>query len=576
MAIDIPVLIGYLKKIHLFRGLSDEQLAAVAEGLNAEKWCEPGEIIVQEGGDGHELYLIYSGRVEVTHKDAEKRDRKLATLVAGDYFGEEALLTNKRRSATVSAVEKTLLLVLTKEAYDEVLKIAPKLRANLEVVISSRKLARSLRFKWLQDGEVVYFLARKHPILLWKSLIAPLFVGLLMLFVFIFYLLSPSSVVLWVGGIGTILVLGWCAWNYIDWTNDYYIVTNRRVIWLEKVIGLYDSRQEAPLSTVLSVGVETSQLGRMLDYGDVIVRTFVGKILFNEVQRPYQAASLIEEHWSRSRETARKADVEAMQQVIREKLGMAEVKTIPPAPTPDLVSPLKRPSKLKLFFANFFKVRFEEIGGIITYRKHPFVLFLQTWKAGLALLVFLALVIYRLLNLPEPMPEAPRAGLDAWVAFGLVLVAGAFMWWLYEYLDWSNDKFQVTHDQIFDIDRTPLGRESRKAAALDNILSTEYRRIGFLQVLLNYGNVVITVGGTQMVFEDVANPPLVQQDIDQRRMARLERKKQGEALAERERMSDWIATYHHSVEEFRRGRQELEMPEEGEVPPDPDGESGVK
>jgi hypothetical protein len=78
------------------------------------------------------------------------------------------------------------------------------------------------------------------------------------------------------------------------------------------------------------------------------------------------------------------------------------------------------------------------------------------------------------------------------------------------------------------------------------------------------------VGGAQMIFEDVANPPLVQQDIDQRRMARMERKKQGEVLAERERMSDWIATYHNSLEEFRRAQGGTD------TPPEPDGKSGVK
>ena len=87
----------------------------------------------------------------------------------------------------------------------------------------------------------------------------------------------------------------------MDWGNDYYIVTNQRVVWLEKVVGIYDSRQESALSTVLSVGVEANPLGRVLDYGDVIVRTFVGKIPFSHVDHPYQAARMIEEYWMRTR-----------------------------------------------------------------------------------------------------------------------------------------------------------------------------------------------------------------------------------------------------------------------------------
>jgi len=47
-----------------------------------------------------------------------------------------------------------------------------------------------------------------------------------------------------VGVLILIGILGWGVWNAIDWSNDYYIVTNQRVIWLEKVVGLYDSRRK--------------------------------------------------------------------------------------------------------------------------------------------------------------------------------------------------------------------------------------------------------------------------------------------------------------------------------------------
>ncbi len=51
------------------------------------------------------------------------------------------------------------------------------------------------------------------------------------------------------------------AWNALDWRNDYYVITDRRVVWLEKVIGLYDSRQESPLRMILSVETESGLLG---------------------------------------------------------------------------------------------------------------------------------------------------------------------------------------------------------------------------------------------------------------------------------------------------------------------------
>jgi hypothetical protein len=59
-----------------------------------------------------------------------------------------------------------------------------------------------------------------------------------------------------------------------------------------------------------------------------------------------------------------------------------------------------------------------------------------------------------------------------------------------------------------------------------------------------------------MDFFDVFNPSGIQQDIDSRRMARIERKNQAEVLAERDRMAEFFAMYHQSSEEIRIEQQE--------------------
>jgi hypothetical protein len=132
----------------------------------------------------------------------------------------------------------------------------------------------------------------------------------------------------------------------------------------------------------------------------------------------------------------------------------------------------------------------------------------------------------------------------------MLLLLVFLVWFGYLTLDWSNDKFIVNAEQIIDVDRKPFGTERRNAAQLENILGTEYQRIGILGNVFNYGTVYITVGGTKLAFENVMNPASVQSDIDRRRMARSEKKKQGEIAAERERMAEWLATYHRSAQEF--------------------------
>ncbi len=554
MSIGTAQRISFLKKIHLFHGLSDPQLEAVAEGL--EEMTFPVETdIIREFEWGDSFYLIYEGSVVVRQRSQPK---PIAKLVPGDYFGEEALLSRQRRSASVIATENVLVFMLTRGQFQTLLKEVPKLRTNFEVTVASHRLARQKRFKWIeQPDEVIYFLARKHLVQLYERLVGP---AAAMLVPVILLILASMSVgrgnaamatgLLWLGGILFIAVLGWIGWLVLDWSNDYYIVTNQRVIWLEKVIGLYDSRQEAPLSTVLSVGIQTDQIGRILDYGDVIIRTFTGKIPFHHVAHPNQAASLIEEHWSRAKEASRRTDMESMKRAIRQRLGMEDEQPSPlPQKAEQLVaqSPYK-PSALSVILSNLFKLRFET-KGTITYRKHWFVLLTQVWEPSILILIDLAAVIWRSVYVIKNPPL--QGGIDTFIVLAVFLLFIFLLWWIYQYVDWRNDIFQVTDDQILDIDRTPLGREERKAAPLDNILTTESERIGFLRVVLNYGNVSITVGGTQLIFEDVFDPPSVQQDIDRRREARLERKKRAEAAAERERVADWFATYHRSVEELQ-------------------------
>ncbi|MEW6093799.1 MAG: hypothetical protein AB1531_07545, partial [Chloroflexota bacterium] len=263
----------------------------------------------------------------------------------------------------------------------------------------------------------------------------------------------------------------------------------------------------------------------------------VGNVVFKTIGFPEEVEVLLREYWERTKKTSRQADVEAMKLSIRQKLGLAPA--TPPKPAP-------KPATKPVYKFNLFKVRFEE-KGIITYRKHWFVLLKQTWLPGLLALAVLGFTIWDLIN---------NGGFsrDATLFFALFLPLS--LWWLYETVDWSNDKFQVSEDQIFDIDKTPFGRAQKNVAPLDNILNMEARREGLLQMLFNYGSVYITVGGAQMVFEDVINPDAVQQDIDQRRVARKEKQERERAEAERERLAEFFVTYHQNAPAFQNEIEE--------------------
>jgi len=552
--LELPAKSAFLKKIHLFHGLGEDELAAIAAELDEVPYPK-GAVIFQQGAKADSFYLIYGGSVRIV-RTQNKKEYQLARLVREDYFGEMALVANRPRSATASALTDTLLLVLSRADFEKLFKKHPQAALNMAVAIRSRELAQRLRFKWLRSDEVVYFLARKHVVILLQTLGLPVTFLLVPLFLFYaWFAFVPSLVVVIAAFVSLIFLAGWIAWLVVDWGNDYYIVTNQRVVWLEKVVGIYDSRQESALGTVLSVGVEANPLGRILDYGDVIVRTFVGKIPFSHVDHPNQAARMIEEYWMRTRAAAVMTEKEAMKDEIRKKLGIP----IPPKPKSDAPAPPplppKRSSFLRLLGANTLKLRYES-GDTVIYRKHWVVLVLEAWMPVLGIIGSLILFIRRLIQLALSPTEAFisfNGGLtiDVWASAILMIMLVFAGWFAYRVMDWSNDQFIVNAEQIIDIDREPFGTEKRNAAQLENILGTEYQRIGILGNIFNFGTVYITVGGTKLAFENVLDPAAVQSDINRRYAARKARNEQQQIAKDRERMAEWLATYHLSAEGLR-------------------------
>lgn len=549
---DISARIAFLKQSHLFRGVSDKDLAAVADIMQENTYNEESTIFV-EGTPADSFYIIYKGRVRLSRRQKD-RSVHVATLYPGDYFGERGLLKAGIRNATARTEPDTTVLILYRAEFKKLLNRMPTLWNNFDLMMDSRQLASELNFPWLSENEVIYFLARKHIVVLLRLLVWPFFglllaLGMLGLGLTIGELPSGLPIHLIFAGVGgffLVIVLAWAGWLYLDWSNDFYIVTNQRVVYLEKVIGLYDNRQEAPMSTILSVNTESDYWGRQFfDYGTVIVRTFVGQIRMTYVRHPLQAAAMIEEYWNRTKQVSRKLDEEIIKNSIRAKLGVPKRDLPPPPPMPNPI-PAVRQSPVKTWWDKLFPLR-QEDGGTVTYHKHWFVLAIHTFpQTGSMLAIIAFLIAYPFLIAPMPL----------WLIFILFTVlVGLALWWFYRYEDWKNDLYQVTPDQIIDVYRKPFGMEDRKAAPLDGILSTEYRRNGFIEILFNYGTVYISVGGAHFDFEDVADPPAVQQDIVRRLQVRLAKKKEADTAAERERMAEWLAYYHktiHEIEEERR------------------------
>jgi rhodanese-related sulfurtransferase len=126
--------------LKLFHRLPLETVARAIDRL-VERPVASGEIIVRQGEPGDCYYVILDGEAEVWVADASNGAAHLAnTLADGDSFGEESLLADESRTATVRMSTPGRLLVLSKADFDALLR--PPTVAEIAAPAAHKMLAR--------------------------------------------------------------------------------------------------------------------------------------------------------------------------------------------------------------------------------------------------------------------------------------------------------------------------------------------------------------------------------------------------------------------------------------------------
>jgi len=126
-----------IRNIPLFSGLSRENLARIVAKLEEQTYL-PGQTIVKQGADADALYVVQSGAAEVVIEDDGQRVETLAILGSAECFGEMALFTGDKRSASVISLTKSLVWKLSKDNWDELLIKHPTIALHFCNVLSKR------------------------------------------------------------------------------------------------------------------------------------------------------------------------------------------------------------------------------------------------------------------------------------------------------------------------------------------------------------------------------------------------------------------------------------------------------
>jgi hypothetical protein len=125
-------------QIPLFSNLTTQEFIDVALML-VRRSVKAGTVIVREGDPGDSMFIVSGGEVEAYRQEKGGKVR-LATLGAGEFFGEMAVLTSEPRRATVAALKNTELLELSREHMLEIFSRHPEVEAKIRLAHDERAM----------------------------------------------------------------------------------------------------------------------------------------------------------------------------------------------------------------------------------------------------------------------------------------------------------------------------------------------------------------------------------------------------------------------------------------------------
>lgn len=132
MALRRDAKVELLKKVPLFADCSKAELRTLAKSAD-EIDLREGTVMTREGRPGREFFVLIEGTARVS-----RNGRKLAELKGGDWFGEIALITNRPRTATVTATSAVDVLVITDRRFRSVVETMPTIALKVLSSVGDR------------------------------------------------------------------------------------------------------------------------------------------------------------------------------------------------------------------------------------------------------------------------------------------------------------------------------------------------------------------------------------------------------------------------------------------------------
>ncbi len=128
---------AFLRNVPIFSGFNDDHIENLSKLVKLQTF-KGEEIIFNQEDKGDALFIIQTGRIKVSLFSEAGKEIILSILKEGDFFGEMALIDGEPRSANVTAIDPTELLILERIDFMNYLKQSPDLTLMLLIEMSRR------------------------------------------------------------------------------------------------------------------------------------------------------------------------------------------------------------------------------------------------------------------------------------------------------------------------------------------------------------------------------------------------------------------------------------------------------
>ena len=544
-----PELEAFIRRVPVFRDLPPPMFELVRKSCQVRRYNE-NEYLFQQGEVTKGMYIIVSGEAALMQVGKDGLKRQIGMVRPGQFVNQHAVFTEGVETASLKAVLPVTALVLSRRDMAALMAYYKELPALMGLAAQSQAL-HEVRFKTQRPSEQILLRTHRHvwAYIRWSLLPLLAMVGMWLLASTI--ALPSLSCVVFV--LSLLMTGGTLLYLYLEWANDAIIITDERVIRINRdIFPPRESINEVLVHSIQEARADipgTDPFAVLFNYGIIDIRTGgqAGNFHLDFIPNPESVQKLIMyDHHIRRQEMQAEERQEMRGDLMRWMNGQ-----------PVVVPTAQKPPTLASTRGVLGTVETRPDGSII-YRKHWVVWLRGTLPALLMLGLALAMALATLF-----VPFLQNIGAATWTLTFLMAIIGG-LWLVYADWDWRHDYMHLQDTTIAILHQRPLWLQNERDQVLlkqvDNVIA---ETVGWLARIFGYGTIRLSLVGADQhkVFAYMPQPQAVQAEITRRQAAMRKNEEAVREQQEKERIGEYFQEYHQMQ------NQNLEIAKSSSRPP---------